>query len=84
MGEVINIRPSEWDEAFAIDGPGATLQLYVSADTGEAEIVQMDDAGKAIRSILTEQDVERLQAALEACKRRRARGADRVRKPVDP
>jgi len=54
MGTVINLRDykDDWKEVFTTDGPNTTLQVYVNTRTGEAEIVQMNDEGEAIRTTL--------------------------------
>ena len=59
MGTLTNLcdyKKDEWREVFATDGTNSTLQVFANTKTGEAEIVQMDDEGDAIRTTLTTRD----------------------------
>jgi len=62
MGNLIKLDDYKypWKEAFALDGPNSTLQVYVNERTGEAEIVQMNDDGEAIRTPLSTEDFYQL------------------------
>jgi hypothetical protein len=66
MGKVINLRDyrDEWKEIFATDGQASTLQVYVNFQTGEAEVVQMNDDGEAIRTTLVARDLNHLVEVL--------------------
>lgn len=73
MGELIRLSDVRypWKELATIDGPNSTLYVYSNTQTGEAEIVQMNDDGESIRTVLAPEDVAVLQAAL-ALKSKRA------------
>jgi hypothetical protein len=45
-----------WKEAFVADGEVSTLQVYVNTRTGQAEVVQTNDDGEAIRTLLSGAD----------------------------
>lgn len=70
MGEVIRlpVREKGWIEALSVDSHVSTMQLYVRKETGEAEIVQHNDEGEAIRTTLSQQDVDDMLVALTALK----------------
>ncbi len=66
MGELIKLDDFRypWKEVMTLDSESSTLQVYVNESTGEAEIVQMNDDGEAIRTQLTAVDAQLLAAAL--------------------
>ena len=62
MGEVINLDlfRAPWKEVLSTDdcnGGPSTLQVYVNQNTGQIEIVQMNDDYDAIRTTLSSTDV---------------------------
>lgn len=75
MGEVINLRDYQnpWKEVLTVDDEASTLQVYVNRQTGEAEVVQMNDDGEAIRTQLDPVDAALLGAALAMKKNRKAK-----------
>jgi len=66
MGKVIRLDDYRypWHEKMTFDSENATLQVYVNEQTGESEVVQMNDDGEAIRSQLSKEDTQLLAAAL--------------------
>lgn len=57
MGDIITLdsyRNDSWSEVFVVDGPHATLQVYLEATTGDIELVQSAcDGEETIRTTLT-------------------------------
>lgn len=72
MGEVIKFESFKfpWREVLTLDSESSTLQVYVNDQTGEAEIVQMNDDDDAIRTQLTRVDAALLVAALSPKEKR--------------
>lgn len=66
MGNVISIDEyrSPWREVFSSDGETTSIQLYMNSRTGEVEIVQTNDDGESIRTVLTSLDASLLRSAL--------------------
>lgn len=66
MGDVIKLDSFKqpWREVLALDSESSSLQVYVNDRTGDVEIVQMNDDGKAIRTQLSRADVALLYTAL--------------------
>ena len=54
----------EWKEVITLDSESTSMQVYVNDQTGEAEIVQMNDDGDAIRTTLGSTDAQLLASAL--------------------
>lgn len=75
MGEVIKLSDfrDKWQEVLTIDDDSSTLQVYINRGTGEAEIVQMNDDGEAIRTQLDAVDASLLGVALAMKKNRRTK-----------
>lgn len=73
MGELIKLSDyvNPWKEVLTIDGECSTLQIYVNQLTGEAEVVQMNDDGETIRTLLNKVDALLLAGTL-AYKERKA------------
>ena len=68
MGTLIRLDDYKypWKEVFSLDGAASTLQVYVNEQTGEAEVVQMNDDGEAIRTEVPAADVDTLVMVLKA------------------
>jgi len=69
MGEVINLDlfRAPWEEVISTDdcnGGPTTLQVYVNQNSGQVEIVQMNDDYEAIRTTLSRADVNFLTEVL--------------------
>ena len=66
MGEIIKLDNYRfpWKEVLTLDSESSTLQVYVNQQTGEAEVVQMNDDNEAIRTVLNQEDAALLSAAL--------------------
>lgn len=69
MGEVINLDlfRAPWKEVLSTDdcnGGPSTLQVYANENTGQVEIVQMNDDYEAIRTTLSASDVSYLAEVL--------------------
>lgn len=66
MGEVIQLDAFRypWRELVTLDGSASTLQVYVNTQTGEVEIVQMNDEGELMRTVIASDDAALLAAAL--------------------
>ena len=67
MGKLIKLEDHiyPWKEAFAVDGEASALQLYVNEYTGEAEIVQSNDDGEVMRTVLTPANAALLREAIK-------------------
>lgn len=66
VGDVIRLEDYKypWHEVLSVDGPSSTLHVYVDDRTGDVEIVQMNDDGESIRTVLCSVDVDGLITAL--------------------
>lgn len=69
MGDVVNIKDYQpvadsWQPVLTVDSNVASLQVYVNPRTREAEIVQSNNDGTAIRTVLCPSDRATLAAAL--------------------
>lgn len=66
MGNVVNIDDfkASWREAYSLVGEWTTLRVFVNDRTGEAELVQMNDEGEAIRTSLSAVDALLLSTVL--------------------
>jgi hypothetical protein len=53
-----------WKEVFTLEREGSTLQVFVHTRTGEAEVVQMNSDGEAIRIPMNATDARLLAAVL--------------------
>ena len=66
MSNVIPFRkPNPWREAFSSDGGSSTLQVYVNDTTGQCEVVQTNDEGEAIRTMVDTYDTFNLSLVLD-------------------
>ncbi len=70
MGDVVNIKNYQvnradcWQPVLTVDSNVASLQVYVNPQTREAEIVQSNNDGTSIRTVLCPSDRAALGAAL--------------------
>lgn len=66
MGDLIRLKDYRypWREVITVDGNASTLQVYKNTQSGEVDVVQMNDDGETIRTVLTPADAELLHEAL--------------------
>lgn len=79
MDNVISISAytNPWKEVFSIDSESSTLQIYVNERTGEAEVVQMNDDGAAIRTQLSSVDFSLLMDVMNSKRATKERKSER-------
>lgn len=67
MGELIVLDDyrQQWREALKVHTDTSTLSLFVNARTGEAEVVQTNDEGESISTLISSDIVELFREALQ-------------------
>lgn len=70
MGEliVLDMYRQPWRMVLKVDTPESTVQVYVNDSTGEVELVQHNDEGEAIRTVISRSDFDVLKAAIGSAK----------------
>lgn len=66
MGDLIQLndfRP-KWKKALTLTKNGVTLHVYVDLDTGQVDLVQVNEEGEALRTELSLDDSVLLRACL--------------------